>query len=123
MKSIFAIAALTGASMAMRVNSEFSSYPEPRRLDTNLMQFVDDLQEIQDDQQFVQTSVSRRPHQKEMLGVRFIDQNDNAFNDELYKYNNVTYLGDHGFLIQANRIDYSGYKRKIEGEEDVKALI
>ena len=58
-----------------------------------------------------------------MLGVRFVEQNDNDFNDELFKTNNVTHLGDHGFLIEAQRIDYSGYKRKIEGEEDVKALI
>ena len=55
--------------------------------------------------------------------MRFIEQNENAVNDELFKSNNVTYLGDHGFLIAGSKLDFSGYKKKIEGEEDVKALI
>ena len=96
MKSIFAIAALVGATVSISLNGQ-QRYPKARRLDTNLVAFVDDEQSQEDS--FIQTDAVKRPRHKDFVGVRFIAQDDAKFNDELYKLNNITYLGDHGFLI------------------------
>merc|ERR1719313_1182591 len=116
MKSIFAIAALLGVTASISLNGE---YPRPRRLDTNLVAFVDDEPTNMEDS-FIQTDAVKKPKHRDYVGVRFVTQDDHKFNDELYKLNNITYLGNHGFLIQGSQLDYSGWKRKIEGEEDVK---
>ena len=50
-------------------------------------------------------------------------QDDHAFNDVLYKLNNVTDLGSRGFLIDGSKLNFGPWKPHIEGEEDVKALI
>ena len=64
-----------------------------------------------------------KPRRLDTNLVAFVTQDDNAFNDELYKHNNVTKLGDHGFLIDGSKLDFSGWHRKIEGPEEVKALV
>ena len=115
MKSIFAVAALLGVATSTRVINELA-FPFARRLDTNTNAFVEE-------DSFIQTEAQRRPHGREFVGVRFITQDDAKVNDELYKLNKITELGNHGFLITSKAQDYSGYQRKIEGEEDVKALI
>ena len=121
MKSIFAIAALCAVSTA-KVTNELI-YKQPRRLDTELVQFVDTEDIPESDAALLQTDSVKRPAHKENVGVRFIEQDDVKWNNELYKLNNITKLGDHGFLIKDWAPDYSGWTRNIHDPDAVKELV
>ena len=116
MKSIFTIAALLGTTACMVTNELI--YQQPRRLDTTLLQFIND-----DESTLLQTDAEKGHRNKNYVGVRFIEQDDIKFNNELYNYNNITGLGNHGFLIKDYAPDYSGYERHIPGKEIVKDLV
>ena len=72
MKSVFAIAALCGATTAMVTNELI--YKEPKRLNTELVQFVDNMEApASDDLSLISTESVRRPSNKENIGVRFVE--------------------------------------------------
>ena len=114
-----------GATTQGMVTNELI-YPNARRLDTTLLSFVNDDEVTASEDagsEFVQTDALRRPSQKQYTGVRFITQDDIKFNDELYTYNNVTGLGNHGFLIEDYKPDYSGYRKRIKDPHVVQELV
>ena len=118
--------ALLGVSNINGMVTNELIYPNARRLDTTLLSFVNDDEMSAKDNgeiEYVQTDSLRRPSKAQFAGVRFIEQDDIKFNDELYTHNNITGLGNHGFLIEDYKPDYSGYRRNIKDPHVVQELV
>ena len=116
MKSYIAICALLGLASSMVTNE--LTYPVPRRLDTTLINFIDEEPSL------LEIDTARKPSRRDYAGVRFIEQDDVKFNDVLFEHNKVKDLGGKGFLIEDYKPAYSGYKRHIpEKETTVKELV
>ena len=88
----------------------------PRRLNTNSGMFVEDEVEL----------LSRREDVNLGLGVRFVDEDDIKFNDELSKYIDINFIGSKGYLVAENSEPAkfaAGYRKKIPEIEEMKAFL
>ena len=84
----------------------------PMRLDTTNLQFVDEDGEKLD---------------RNYIGVRFIEEDEVKFNDQLAEEFKLEKLGDHGFLIDGEKgnigVPLNKYSGNFVSNEDTKAYI
>ena len=84
----------------------------PMRLDTTNLQFVDNEGEMLD---------------KSYIGVRFFEEDEDKFNDQLAAEFKIEKLGDHGFLIDGEvgniGVPLAKYSGKFISNEDTKTYI
>ena len=91
-----------GASIASQV--------VPRRLNTNLGQFIE----------------NEAPMDYANVGVRFVNINDEKYNEELFVHNEIDRIGGKGFLVAGtdNPADWTGGNKKVvEGLDDIKGWL
>ena len=105
MKSILSVAVLALLNVEAR-------QVIPMRLDTTNLQFVDEEGEMLD---------------RNYVGVRFIEQDDDKFNDQLAEEFKLEKLGDHGYLIDGEKgnigVPLAKYSGKFINNEDTKTYI
>ena len=105
MKSVFGLAALALLNVEAR-------QVIPMRLDTTNLQFVDEEGDELD---------------RNYVGVRFVEEDDTKFNDQLADEFKLEKLGDHGYLIDGEKgnigVPLAKYSGKFVNNEDVKTYI
>ena len=82
----------------------------PRRLNTNLGQFVE----------------SDAPVDMSNIGVRFVNINDDKNNEALFKLNQVERIGGHGFLVAGTDDPKNwtgGHTKVVPGLEEIKGFL
>ena len=67
---------------------------------------------------------SSKPFQWNFVQSKFIEQNDEDFNDELAKYNQIKKLGDHGYLVDAHEsTKVFAVKKPIADAEELRSFL